>query len=79
MAKMIPPQISSQTESPGEHEIFRRLRDAPETEGWVVLHSLDLAKHKTQTTGEIDFGMILGTMAGAGFLFTKDQNASHSK
>ena len=55
MARMIPPRIRPDCSSPGEREIFLRLRDDPETRGWIVLHSLDVADHATQIAGEIDF------------------------
>jgi hypothetical protein len=35
--------------------------------------------HQYYVTGQIDFGVILGALAGGGFLFTKDQRASHTK
>ncbi len=59
MARMIPPIISSETRSPGEREIFQRLRDDPDTRDWIVLHSLDVAAHRRQVTGEIDFVVII--------------------
>lgn len=55
MARMIPPTLTSDTVSPGEIEIFHILRDSSETKGWVVLHSLDIAKHISQVSGEADF------------------------
>ena len=59
MARMIPPVISPDTRSPGEREIFQRLRDDPDTHDWIVLHSLDVAAHRRQVVGEIDFGVIV--------------------
>lgn len=53
MAKMIPPDFPSDTPA-GEAILFRKLRDDPGTEGWVVLHSLNLRKHRTKSEGEID-------------------------
>src|SRR5207249_6136883 len=43
----------------GEVEIFLRLRDDPLTMGWTVLHSLDIAQHLKQVSGEIDFVVIV--------------------
>jgi hypothetical protein len=40
-------------------ELFRRLKDDPGTEGWIVLHSLDLASHVEQVAGEADFVVIV--------------------
>lgn len=59
MARMIPPYPSPECSSPGEREIFRRLRDDPGTKDWIVLHSLDIANHKRQVAGEIDFVIIV--------------------
>jgi hypothetical protein len=58
MAVMIPAVIHSDVSSSAEKRIFRLLRDAPNTEDWVVLHSLGLAKHQTKRRGEIDFLVI---------------------
>ena len=52
---MIPPICSDDTRSPGEVQLFQQLRDDPVTEGWTVLHSLDLSEHVSQVAGEIDF------------------------
>ncbi|MFC9736709.1 NERD domain-containing protein [Streptomyces noursei] len=60
MARMIPSAFDSEaTPSPGEREVFQRLRDDPGTEGWVVLHSLGIANHPRQIQGEADFVVIV--------------------
>lgn len=59
MAKMYPTQVYSNTSSPGEIEVFRRLRDDPITENWIVFHSLDVASHRSQISGEIDFVVVV--------------------
>jgi DNA polymerase III delta prime subunit len=59
MAKMIPPHYHTDTKSKGEIEIFLRLRDDPLTKEWTVLHSLDIARHLKQVSGEIDFVVIV--------------------
>lgn len=59
MARMLPPMIGTDCKSPGEQEIFRRLRDSDGTENWVVLHSLDVAAHRRQVVGEVDFVVIV--------------------
>ena len=59
MARMIPSRIRPDCSSPGEREIFRRLKDDPETRDWIVLHSLDVAEHVTHIAGEIDFVVIV--------------------
>lgn len=53
MARMIPPDCPLDTPA-GEAILFRKLRDDPGTGGWVVLHSLELHKHRTKSKGEID-------------------------
>jgi len=59
MAKMFPARVFTHTESPGEIEIFNKLRKDPITDDWVVLHSLDIANHRRQISGEIDFVVIV--------------------
>lgn len=59
MAKMMPPSFTSHTVSQGEADIFHALQDSPSTKDWVVLHSLDIAKHITQVSGEADFIIII--------------------
>lgn len=56
---MIPPTVGEECSSPGEKEVFHRLRDDPETGDWIVLHSLDVANHRKQIAGEIDFVAIV--------------------
>lgn len=56
---MIPPHVHPGCTSPGEVEIFRRLRDDPITRDWTVLHSLDVARHVKRTAGEVDFVVIV--------------------
>jgi hypothetical protein len=56
---MIPAQIYRGNPSPGEKEIFRRLAGAPNTEDWIVLHSLDIAGHAERVAGEADFVIII--------------------
>lgn len=58
MARMIPPR-AVHARSTGETEVFARLRDDPQTADWIVLHSLDIAAHKTQVSGETDFVVII--------------------
>lgn len=56
---MIPPVVAATTRSNGEKDIFLRLKEDPQTEGWIVLHSLDIAKHVKQISGEADFVIIV--------------------
>ena len=62
MARMIPPAISPSCSSPGEKEIFARLKNEPGTQDWIVLHSLDIAHHLRQIVGEADFVIIVPTL-----------------
>ena len=59
MARMFPPSIFAGTDSPGEKEVFGKLENDPITKDWIVLHSLDIAKHKRQISGEADFVIIV--------------------
>lgn len=59
MARMIPAVLSHNCSSPGEREIYYRLKHAPGTQEWIVLHSLDLANHSKQIAGELDFVIIV--------------------
>lgn len=58
MARMIPSVISPEIKSNAERKIFEWFRDDPDTEGWVVLHSLGIANHRTVLYGELDFFVI---------------------
>lgn len=55
MARMLPARISSEVNSTAERRVFEWLQNDPDAEGWVVLHSLGLARHQTLLFGEIDF------------------------
>ncbi len=59
MARMIPSVMDPSCQSPGEREIFQRLRDDPGAAEWIVLHSLDVAEHRRQISGEVDFVVII--------------------
>jgi len=65
--RLIPPTISESTKSDGERAVFDALAAAsaggagggaaagPDAAGWTVLHSFDIADHRRQLAGEIDF------------------------
>jgi DNA polymerase III delta prime subunit len=59
MATIYPPSISTETDSPGEIELFKKIKNDPIAHNWIVLHSLDIAKHKQQRSGEADFVIIV--------------------
>lgn len=58
MARMIPP-VMPDYRYDGERKIALRLQDDPATEDWVVLHSLDIADHRSQVAGECDFVIVI--------------------
>jgi ATP:corrinoid adenosyltransferase len=59
VARMIPPTIPVSCPSPGEQEIFAKLKQEDATRDWIVLHSLDIAQHLRQVCGEADFVIIV--------------------
>jgi hypothetical protein len=58
MARMIPPVYATKTPL-GEKDLFNKLRDDPDTAGWVVLHSLELKKHQSKIEGELDMVVLV--------------------
>lgn len=59
MARMVPPAFAAETRSPGERDLFGMFRDSPSTDGWIVLHSLDLSEHVERVAGEADFVVVV--------------------
>jgi hypothetical protein len=59
MARMIPPIYTSSTTSPGERQLFDKLKEDTATKDWIVLHSLDIAQHTRLTQGEADFIVLI--------------------
>ncbi len=59
MANMIPRILDPSTPSDGEKHLFSRLENDSGASNWTVLHSLNIAHHKTQVMGEIDFLVII--------------------
>lgn len=57
MARMIPNYCI--TNSPGEKQLYKLLRDDPLTKDWVVLHSLHIANHVSKAKGEADFVLLI--------------------
>ena len=58
MARMIP-SVMADYRFDGEREVALRLHKDPGTGNWVVLHSLDIAGHRSQVAGECDFVIII--------------------
>ena len=77
MAKMIPSVLSPEIKSKAEKKIFRWFRDAPDTEGWVVIHSLGISNHRTVLYGELDF-FVLAPKLGVFALEVKGGRVSRS-
>ena len=59
MARMIPAQPADDVVSSAERRIFHLLDTDPDTKGWIVLHSLGLARRPTGPYGEIDFVVLI--------------------
>lgn len=55
MARMLPDRLSPEVKSSAEKRVFEWFKNDPDTEGWVVLHSLGLARHQKLLFGEVDF------------------------
>lgn len=75
MARMIPPTFSFDTPA-GERELFNKLRTDPGTAGWVVLHSLDIKKHRSKIEGELDMVVLV---PGIGILCVEVKGCSVSR
>jgi hypothetical protein len=58
MALMIPNNYPPET-APGERLVFESLRTDPQADDWIVLHSLHIADHVSQSSGEADFVVII--------------------
>ena len=56
---MLPAEIFGGCSSPGEREVFDRLKGSDGAADWIVLHSLDIAQHIRQVSGEADFVVII--------------------
>ena len=54
---MIPPNCDEETND-GEKKVFRLLRKDESRPAWRVLHAQDVARHRSQMEGEIDFLII---------------------
>ena len=72
--RLIPPTIPADTPSEGERVVFDALALAKGADDWIVLHSLDLANHRRQLAGEIDFLVIV---PGKGVLVLEVKGAHH--
>lgn len=57
MARLIPPLFPVGA-APGEKSVYRKLAEDQTTNDWIVLHSLNIAKHVRNPEGEADFVVI---------------------
>lgn len=57
MARLIP-HVFPQDCAPGEQSVYRALAEGAQTDDWIVLHSLNIAKHVRNPQGEADFVVI---------------------
>ncbi|MFH9067941.1 nuclease-related domain-containing DEAD/DEAH box helicase [Streptomyces alboflavus] len=71
---MIPAHFDPEGTSPGEREVFERLRDDPATNNWVAFHSLHIAQHVSQLKGEADFVVFV---PGQGVLVIEVKSHTH--
>ena len=59
MARMIPEHLSEATKSRAEEKLFRLFQQMSETDDWVIMHSVAIAKHPPQSQGESDFVVLI--------------------
>jgi DNA polymerase III delta prime subunit len=62
--RLIPPVIDRETPSEGEKHLFELFAADTTHPDWTVLHSLDIARHRRQMEGEIDF-LVVAPRLGA--------------
>ena len=55
MLKIVPPYINGRIENYGESLVFDLLKNAPEAEDWIILHSYNLPSIATSMGREIDY------------------------
>jgi hypothetical protein len=59
MSRMLPACYDQSTVSAAERRVFDLLKNDPATQGWVVIHSLGLARRGKKPYGEIDFVVLV--------------------
>lgn len=78
--KFIPSEIDLDlVSSPGEVRLIREWTADRETEGWICIHSLEIADHITQSQGEADFVLIIPNLGIALVEVKAVSNYSYSK
>ncbi len=78
MARMIPPYLNGRIKNYGESVVFNLLRDAPQTDDWIALHSYNLPSSATCIGKEIDF-LVIVPNKGLFVLEVKSGNAVKRK
>lgn len=73
---MIPNTIVRLGTPKGEKRLFKLLQSAPGTDDWLALHSFEIAKHDTKTSGEVDLILII---PDAGVLFIEVKGVGLSR
>lgn len=73
MTQMVPDVPIHELSNRGERYIYGLLRGGSGSDDWIVLHSLELARHQTQRQGEIDF---LVLVPGKGILVLEVKGSS---
>lgn len=76
MTIMIPSTIVRPNTPKGEKRLFKLLQSAEGTQEWFALHSFDIAKHETKTSGEVDMILII---PGGGILFLEVKGVGVSR
>lgn len=59
---MIPSVISPEVNSSAERRIFEWFQNSPQTDDWIVLHSLGISTHNKVIYGETDFFILAPRM-----------------
>ncbi len=77
MARFIPSNLDPETKSSAEKNLYRLFRQMSGTDDWVIMHSVALADHPSQSQGEADFvviipnrGVIVLEVKGGGISYT---------
>lgn len=78
MAIMIPSVISPEVKSSAERRIFEWFQSAPDTDDWIVLHSLGITTHNKVIYGETDF-LVLAPRLGIFALEVKGGRVKREK
>ncbi len=59
MARLIPRNLDPETKSNAEKKLFSLFKKMGDADDWVIMHSVALANHPTQSQGEADFVVII--------------------